>query len=90
MGCRDGRIFVIDPLLQGKGRVNRFNCDDDSKNRKPKKVTLVKWFEPSVEGENNNKFAAVFEDGSIYVFFKDSKHTQDSSKDKVKFTTEPF
>lgn len=38
-----------------------------------KKVVLVKWFESAGEGVNPNKFIVVFEDATIYVFFRDSR-----------------
>lgn len=53
-------------------------------------MTLVKWFEPLREGENSNKFVVVFEDGTIYVFFKDCKQTNETIGSKIKYTVEPF
>lgn len=73
-----------------RARIIRFNQDDKSLSRKKKKVTLVKWFEPLREGENCNKFVVVFEDGTIYVFFKDSKQNSQSLFQKIKYTVEPF
>ena len=32
---------------------------------------MVKWFEAIEEGENPNKFIVVFDDGTLYVFFKE-------------------
>ena len=45
------------------------NIDGISKKRK---VVMVKWFEAINEDENPNKFIVVFDDGTLYVFFKDS------------------
>ena len=39
---------------------------------KKRKVVMVKWFEAINEDENPNKFIVVFDDGTLYVFFKDS------------------
>ena len=39
--------------------------------KKSRKVAHVRWFEPMIEGQNSNKFIVVFDDGAIYVFFRD-------------------
>jgi hypothetical protein len=78
MGCKDGQIFVFDPWILNSGRVIRYNSDVDSTSRKKKRVSHVRWFEPLTEGENCNKFLIVFEDGTIYVNFRDSHHTSDT------------
>lgn len=84
VGCRDGQILVLDPWLMPHGRTTRYNFVADSATRKKRKVTHVRWFEPLNEGENCNKFLVVFEDGTIYVFFRDSRHTNLTSKQKLK------
>lgn len=84
MGCREGQIFVFDPWLMSNGRIIRYNSDADSATRKKRKVTHVRWFEPLNEGENCNKFLVVFEDGTIYVFFRDSRHTNATKTQKLK------
>lgn len=84
MGCRDGQIFCFDPYLVNNGRVIRYNVENDSIARKKKRVTQVKWFEPLNEGENCNKFLIVFEDGTIFVNFRDSKHNNETRTQKVK------
>lgn len=67
-----------------KGRVLRYNSEQESQARKKRKVTHVRWFEPLNEGENNNKFLAVFEDGTIYVYFRDSRHSNETRGLKIK------
>ena len=67
-----------------KGRVTRYNSEQESQARKKRKVTHVRWFEPLNEGENNNKFLAVFEDGMIYVYFRDSRHSNETRGFKIK------
>ena len=44
----------------------------------------MRWFEALHEGENNNKFLAVFEDGMIYVYFRDSRHNNETRGVKIK------
>jgi len=73
-------VFLFDPTLTNDGQILRYNNDTNSIMHKPKRVTHVKWFEPFAEGENSNKFIVVFEDGTIYVYFKDSKHTNETSR----------
>lgn len=84
MGCREGQIFVFDPWLMDTGRIIRYNSDSDSVTRKKRKVMHVRWFEPLNEGENCNKFLVVFDDGTIYVFFRDSRHTSATKSQKLK------
>lgn len=84
MGCRDGQIFVFDPWLSNQGRIIRYNSDSDSTTRKKRKITHVRWFEPLNENENCNKFLAVFDDGTIYVFFRDSRHKKETKGQKIK------
>ena len=57
------------------------------KSTKRKKVDIVRWYEdkPNCEKqENSNKFLAVFEDGTIYTFYKgnDDKSEKTSSGGK--------
>ena len=40
--------------------------------KKARKVDHVRWFEANQEGTNSNKFIVVFEDGTFYVFFRDT------------------
>ena len=62
--------YVYDPTLVDDGNVIKFNnIDGISKKRK---VVMVKWFESITEDENPNKFIVVFDDGTLYVFFKES------------------
>lgn len=70
-------MFVFDPWLMNRGRVLNYNTDNDPTARKNKRVTHVRWFEPLNEGENCNKFLVVFEDGTIFVNFRDSKHNKE-------------
>jgi hypothetical protein len=56
---------LFDPSLVDDGQILRYNADIHSLSQKRRKVTHVKWFEPYAEGENSNKFLAVFEDGLI-------------------------
>ena len=51
---------------------------------KKRKVVMVKWFESFTEGQNPNKFIIVFEDGTLYVFFKDSLMNNDKANKTVK------
>ena len=65
--------YVYDPTLVDDGNVIKFNnIDGISKKRK---VVMVKWFEAITEDENPNKFIVVFDDGTLYVFFKESDIT---------------
>jgi len=75
---------MYDPILMGRGRVLRFNDVPTSPTLKQKKVSIVRWFEPLSEGKNSNKFLVVFEDGTIYVYFKDSNQQKDTAKNKIK------
>jgi hypothetical protein len=84
MGCREGQIFVFDPTVMNSGKIIRYNTDNESTARKKKRVTHVKWFEPLNEGENCNKYLVVFEDGTIFVNFRDSKHNNDNRSQKIK------
>ena len=45
---------------------------------------MVKWFESFNEGINPNKFIILFDDGTLYVFFKDSLMNNDKSTKIVK------
>ena len=70
LGSDTGTCYVYDPTLVDEGTVLKFNnIDGISKKRK---VVMVKWFEAINEDENPNKFIVVFDDGTLYVFFKDS------------------
>lgn len=69
LGCDNGVIFCFDPVLVEKGNVAKYNSGEV---KKEMKVEIVKWFEAMDEGENPNKFIVVFEDGSIYIFFREA------------------
>ena len=71
MGTKTGVVFCFEPALIEKGTVVKYNNKKETLYEK--KVILVKWFEASEVGENTNKFIVVFEDGTIYVFFRDTK-----------------
>lgn len=45
---------------------------------KKRRVEIVKWFEPSSEEENVNKFLVVYDDGTIYIFY-----TKPNQKEEV-------
>lgn len=83
VGCRDGQVLIFDPWITNAGRVIKYNSDIESSARKKKKVTHVKWFEPLTEGENCNKFMTVFEDGTIFVSFRDSEHKSENRSVKL-------
>jgi len=80
----------FDPYLAHDGRIFKYNMHLDSNARKRKRVTHVRWFEPLSEGENSNKFIAVFEDGTLWVYFKESNHTTDSHRARLRFIVKPF
>ena len=82
LGGESGTLYIYDPTLFDEGTVNKFNNVEGIKKRK--KVTMVKWFEAYNEGVNSNKFIAVFEDGTMYVFFKDSQMNNKSAPKTVK------
>ena len=68
---------MYDPALFDEGTVLKFNNADSIK--KKRKVVMVKWFEAYDEGTNPNKFIVLFDDGTIYVFFKDSQMSNDQA-----------
>ena len=82
LGCDDGKCLIYDPCLFEAGQVIRFNNLDGI--RKKTKVVLVKWFEAFDEGVNPNKFIVVFDDGTMYVFFKDSQMNSEKASKIVK------
>jgi len=45
-------------------------------------VEIVKWFEPSSEEENVNKFLVVYEDGTIYIYYNRDKQPDKEVKEK--------
>ena len=69
LGSETGVCYVYDPFLIDHGNVIKFNNLDGI--RKQRRVIMVKWFEAIEEGENPNKFIVVFDDGTLYVFFKE-------------------
>lgn len=72
-------MLLFDPLMMMDGKIYRFNSpsamDGIAASHKKKRVIHVKWFEPFKLGENANKFLVLFEDGTFYVYFKESNHT---------------
>lgn len=77
--------YVYDPTLVDDGNVIKFNnIDGISKKRK---VVMVKWFEAITEDENPNKFIVVFDDGTLYVFFKESDITNPQSSKTIPIPT---
>ena len=62
-------MCCYDPQLKDRGVVIKYNQRQEVK--KSRKVVHVRWFEPMVVGQNSNKFIVVFDDGAIYVFFRD-------------------
>lgn len=47
--------------------------------KKQRKVEHVRWFESLNEGQNSNKFIVVFDDGMVYVFFREQHDQQKTS-----------
>lgn len=47
IGCRDGAIYIYDPILLQKTDVFSFNSDQSMPFFKPKKPEIVRWVEPS-------------------------------------------
>lgn len=47
----------------------------------------MRWFETKEEGINSNKFVVVFDDGTFYVFFKDTRFTEESYQKNVRIPT---
>jgi hypothetical protein len=70
MGANDGTVYIFDPLLVEGKRIQRFNDDLNMPFTKKKRPELVRWVEP-IAKQNANKFAVVWEDGSIYIYDKD-------------------
>jgi hypothetical protein len=68
MGCSRGNIYTFDPYLMGDGKISKYYQSKPPCIKK-RKVEIVKWFEPSSEEENVNKFLVVYDDGTIYIFF---------------------
>ena len=52
--------------------------------KKERKVDHVKWFESAQEGINSNKFIVVFDDGTIYVFFRDLNFTENKNNQIIR------
>ena len=69
LGTDSGLVCCYDPVLKDQGIVVKYNNRRETK--KCRKVVHVRWFESATEGINSNKFIVVFEDGSIYVFYRD-------------------
>ena len=82
LGSEAGTLYIYDPTLFDEGTVTKFNNIDGV--RKRKKVIMVKWFEAFNEGANPNKFIVVFEDGTLYVFFKDSQMNSSTAPKTVR------
>ncbi len=47
IGCRDGAIYIYDPVLLQKTDVYSYNSDQTMPFFKPKKPEIVRWVEPS-------------------------------------------
>ena len=47
---------------------------------KKRRVEIVKWFEPSAEDLNVNKFLVVYEDGTIYIFYTKAHLAEEENK----------
>jgi len=45
-------------------------------------VEHVKWFESLNEGDNAIKFIVVFDDGTLYIYFKEAANSPDKSEKK--------
>ena len=69
LGTESGTVCCYDPQLRDRGVVIKYNNKPEVK--KARRVDHVRWFEAMEEGQNPNKFIVVFDDGSIYVFFRD-------------------
>jgi hypothetical protein len=68
MGCNRGNIYTFDPYLMQDGKITRYYYNKPPCMKK-RRIEIVKWFEPSSEEENVNKFLVVYEDGTIYIFY---------------------
>ena len=55
-------------MLVETGTIVKYNNIKDVK--KQRRVDHVRWFESMQEGVNSNKFIVVFDDGTLYVFFR--------------------
>ena len=74
MGCSDGNVLIFDSELMHDANISNYNFSD-SKSTKKKKVELVRWYEEPInvpKPSNTNKFLVVFEDGTIYTFYKEN------------------
>lgn len=78
MGTSSGSIYCYDPVLKDKGVVVKYNNVKEVK--KARKVDHVRWFEANVEGTNSNKFIVVFDDGTLYVFFRDLNYLENRNE----------
>ena len=81
MGCSKGNIYTFDPLLMGEGLIKRYAFYKPPLQKK-RRVEIVKWFEPSSEEENVNKFLVVYEDGTIYIYYNRDKQPDKEVKEK--------
>jgi hypothetical protein len=82
MGQADGAISIFDPELMYSANVSVYNCSA-SKSTKKKKVEMVKWYEEGInvsKPSNTNKFLVVFEDGTIYTFYKENPDTTENNR----------
>ena len=74
MGCANGQVVIWDCELMHEAAISNYNFTD-SKSTKKKKVELVRWYEEPInvpKPSNTNKFLVVFEDGTIYTFYKEN------------------
>ena len=74
MGCSKGNIYTFDPVLMSTGNIMRYNFSKPP-NQKKRRVEIVKWFEPSSQENNVNKFLVVFDDGTIYIYYTGREET---------------
>jgi len=52
----------------GEGKITKY-YHSKPPCQKRRRIEIVRWFEPLNEKEKSNKFIAVYEDGTIYVFY---------------------
>ena len=75
-------VCCYDPVLKDKGVIVKYNNLRATK--KERKVEHVRWFESMTEGANSNKFIVVFDDGTFYVFFRDTSYPLDRSQEIIR------
>ena len=78
-------MACYDPQLRDNGVVVKYNNHPEVK--KARKVEHVRWFESMVEGTNSNKFIVVFDDGTFYVFFRDTYYPENRNQTVIRIPT---